>query len=887
MFAAFRLIQRNVAEVLSSQLALCHKTTFSHGMSLTRYCFLLVMLVFLAGIWAPATAKSAIPAGSVRIHYQRTNTDYAGWTIYDWTGAKNPSPSWLNPATPSPGSDEFGVYWDIALANAASQLFFIVRNADGSVKNCQSDMVLDLSKGKEIWLLQDDCSTYFTRPRAGKSGRADWLPANKTGFGTSYTTASKVWFTLQGGRLSEVYYPRLDTPSVRNLDFVVTDGHSFAVRVQDASTSLTRLASPDYGLREELHGWPKDEGVANSLIYQIANTDTAKRWRLTTTFVTDPSRPTLLIDVDFVSLDGQPYQLYAVYQPQLNNPMIEAPLNESGVTKGSALLASDEQMQVASALVASPALTETSNGYLGSSDGWTQLSQHYQLTAHDCSAPDGTVVQTGRLPVTGLWGSQHITLALGFGSTESAAIVTANTSLETGFGQISEEYIKGWDGYLNSLLEPPASLFTHDQRQLYAVSTMVLAASEDKTYRGAFIASPTMPWAFGTGMVNPSGVYHAVWARDLYEIVTALIVDGDLGGARRALDYLFNVQQKADGSFPQNSRVDGKPVFPNLQLDEVADPIILAYQLDRKDEITWSKHIRPAANFLVNFVFSDRHHAPFTPQERWEEQSGYSPSSIASEIAGLVCAADIAQANGDTASAQLYLTTADSWQSQVEKWTVTQNGPYRPLPYYLRLTKDGNPGIGTAYDLGNGGPRSLDQRIVADAGFLELVRLGIKPAYDLVIINSLQVVDAQTDPATHRGLFWHRYTDDGYGEMSTGAPWALTPSDTFMSHGRWWPLLTGERGEYDMAAHNAFGAEARLVALSSSANQGDLLPEQVWDDQPPAGVPVLTRGVGTTSATPLAWTHAQFIRLAFDIVAGRLLEQPTVVADRYLRSHPR
>jgi glucoamylase len=728
---------------------------------------------------------------------------------------------------------------------------------------------------------------HYQPNNAGKGSRANWLPANKTGFGTSYSTASNVWFTLQDGRLSEVYYPRLDTPSVRNLDFVVTDGQSFAVQVQDASTSLTRLANPDYGRRKELHAWFKTEEVADSLTYQIVNTDTAKRWRLTTTFVTDPSRPTLLIDVEFVSLDGRPYQLYAIYQPQLNNPLIEAPLNESGVTKGGALLASDEQMQVASALVALPALTETSNGYLGTSDGWTELSQHYQLTAHDSSAPNGTVVQTGRLPVTGLRGSQHLTLALGFGLTESAAIVAANASLETGFDQISEEYVKGWDGYLNSLLEPPSSLFTHDQRQLYAVSAMVLAASEDKTCRGAFIASPTMPWAFGTGLLNPSGVYHAVWSRDLYEVVTALIVDGDLGGARRGLDYLLNVQQKPDGSFPQNSKVDGIPVFPNLQLDEVADPIILAYQLGRKDPITWSQHIKPAADFLVNFVSSDRHHAPYTPQERWEEQSGYSPSSIASEIAGLVCAADVAQANGDLASAQLYLRTADSWQSQVEKWTVTQNGPYGPLPYYLRLTKDGNPSAGTAYDLGNGGPSSIDQRAVADAGFLELVRLGIKPAYDLLIINSLQVIDAQAGPTTPHGLFWHRYTHDGYGEMSTGAPWALTQSATFMTHGRWWPILTGERGEYDLAAHNAFGAEAHLIALSCSANAGDLLPEQVWDDQPPAGVPMLASNFGTSSATPLAWTHAQFIRLAFDIAAGRLLEQPSIVADRYLRSHLR
>ena len=338
--------------------------------------------------------------------------------------------------------------------------------------------------------------TAFSGPAIGEGGKADWLPANKTGFGTSYTTASNVWFTLQGGRLSEVYYPRLDTPSVRNLDFVVTDGESFAVRAQEASTSITRLVKTGHGDRET-HAGSKNQEEARSLTYQIVNTDEGKRWRLTTTFVTDPSRPTPLIDVEFVSLDGQPYQLYAVYQPQLNNPLIEAVLNESGVTDGSALLASDARMQVASALVAAPAFTETANGYLGASDGWTDLSQHYQLTAHDSSAPNGTVVQTGRLSLTGLGGNQQLTLALGFGLTECAAMVTAKASLEPGFDRVSEEYAKGWEGYLNSLLKPPSSLLTKSQRQLYSVSAMVLAASEDKTYRGAFIASPTMPWAFG------------------------------------------------------------------------------------------------------------------------------------------------------------------------------------------------------------------------------------------------------------------------------------------------------------------------------------------------------------------------------------------------------
>jgi glucoamylase len=318
-------------------------------------------------------------------------------------------------------------------------------------------------------------------------------------------------------------------------------------------------------------------------------------------------------------------------------------------------------------------------------------------------------------------------------------------------------------------------------------------------------------------------------------------------------------------------------------LDEVADPIILAYQLDRKDTTTWRQHVKPAADFLVNFVSSDGYPAPYTPQERWEEQCGYSPSTIASEIAGLVCAADIAQANGDAASAKLYLVTADSWRSQLEKWTVTQNGPWRPLPYYIRLTKDGNPNAATTYSLRNGGPGNMDQRAVADAGFLELIRLGIKPASDRVIINSLQVVDAQVGVTTPNGIFWHRYNDDGYGEPSSGAPWSLTASDTLTTHGRLWPFFAGERGEYDLAAHNVLAAKTHLLAIWRTANEGYLLSEQVWDNQPPSGQTGFAAGSGTASATPLAWAHAQFIRLAFDIAAGRLLEQPAIVARRYLQ----
>ena len=689
----------------------------------------------------------------------------------------------------------------------------------------------------------------------GPGALADWTPANKTGFGTAVGTASKVWLTLQAGRLSEVYYPDLGTPSVRDLDFIVTDGQTFAERAADASTHETRLAD------------------ASSLTYQLVNKAKSGRWKLVETFVTDPSRSTLLIEVRFTSLTRQPYRLYVLYDPSLSNNGMD----DSGSTQGETLLAADGKS--ASALRTAPQLTEQSSGYLGVSDGWTDISQHFRMTQHYRSAPHGNVVQTGGTSLNGV-GRQQLTLALGFGENAAAALDATRNSLDHDPPEIQRAYQRGWHAYLRSLKSPPASLTSSLERQSYAVSEMVLAASEDKTYRGAFIASPTMPWAWGTGLENPSGAYHLVWSRDLYEMATTLIAAGDRAAAERALDYLFNRQQKSDGSFPQNSTVDGAPHWTNLQLDEVADPIILAYQLGRSDAGTWS-HVKAAAEFIVNFK-QGSNAAPWSPQERWENQSGYSPATMAAEIAGLVAAAQIAQANGDSGAAQRYLTTADAWQQLVEGWTVTSNGPYSPKPYYLRLAKDGNPNAGTTYSLGDSGPGAIDQRAVIDPSFLELVRLGVKPASDPAVLNTLQVVDQQLGVKTPTGQFWHRYNFDGYGETVTGAPWNIGfPPNSLITRGRAWPIFAGERGEYALAAGNRADAATRLAAMANTTNDGFMLPEQVWDNQLPSGQLGFPSGKGTFSATPLAWTHAQFVRLAWSVQAGYPVEQPAVVACRY------
>jgi glucoamylase len=696
-------------------------------------------------------------------------------------------------------------------------------------------------------MLGGDAWAAGTAP-GGPGETAIWTPADKTGFGTSTTSASKVWHTLQDGKLTEVYYPDLGTPSVRDLQFIVSDGKTFAELESDATTQHTELAD------------------ARSLTYRQVNTANSGAYRITKTYVTDPARNTLLIDVNFESLKNKALDLYALYDPSLaNNGM-----DDSGTSSGTDLLASDGT--VASALTASPAFTKVSNGYLGTSDGWQDLRNDHGMDWTYDSAPNGNVVQTAQTAVTGVRGSTHLTLALGFGGTTSAALAAARGSLTSGFDDVATAYENGWHSYLGSLKPQPASASSYPVD--YDVSAMTLAAHEDKTYRGGYIASPTMPWVWGTGLENPSGAYHLVWARDLYEIATALLAAGDRAGAERALTYLFDRQQKADGSFPQNSTVDGTPHWMNTQLDEVAFPIVLAWQLQRTDATSWS-HVKRAADYIVA-------NGPFTPQERWENQSGYSPATIAAEIAGLVCAAQIARANGESSTANAYLHTADDWQKNVESWTVTGNGPYSPRPYYLRLTKDGNPNAGTTYSIGDGGPSAADQREIVDTSFLELVRLGVKAPDDATIRNSIGVVDDQLGVKTPNGMFWHRFNHDGYGETPKGGPWDISQPDTGGTIGRIWPIFAGERGEYELAAGQP-GAASRLASMAKAGNEGHMIPEQVWDENAPSGRPGFSRGEGTFSATPLAWSHAQFVRLAWSIAAGAPVEQPSVVACRYVR----
>jgi glucoamylase len=676
---------------------------------------------------------------------------------------------------------------------------------------------------------------------------ATWNESNVTGFADSLGAGSKVWYTLGNGELENVLYPETDNPDTSGLQYIVTNGSSFASTETSGTSHTTSLVDPQ------------------SPVWQQVNKASNGDFTITKTYIADPSRSVVLVQTTFANLTSSPLNLYADYHPQLDNDGMG---NTGGTDATSGdLVASNGP--VSSALASSAGFSQTTSGYVGSaSDGESELTSGYALSSTYSSAPTGGHIdQVAQIPVAAS-GSTTFTLALAFDSSQSAAVSDASASLAAGFSSLESSFEAGWHSWFAGLHAPPASVTGSPGLETqYNVSLMDVKADEDKTYTGAFVAAPTVPWGAsvsadtGTGTSGAHG-YHAVWTRDEYEMATALLAAGDTADAQAALSYILSYEAESNGAVKQNTWLNGTAVFGSTQMDEVADPIILAYQLGDTGSSYWAT-LKNLANYLVA-------NGPYTPEERWEEIGGYSPSTMAAEIAGLLCAASLAEANGDTTDAATYQSTAQSWASEVDSLTYTTNGPYGSGSYYLRITPDGQPNAGTSIGIANGGG-SHDDRTVVDAGFLELVRLGVKPASATDITNSISVVDSQIEVSTPEGPIWHRYSFDGYGETASGGDY------TASGVGNPWPVLSGERGEYDVADGNLSGAQSLLQTMAGAANGGYQIPEQVWGGS--TGTGGFTFGQPDNSSTPLMWAMAQYARLAIDISAGTDVDTPAVVTN--------
>ena len=674
---------------------------------------------------------------------------------------------------------------------------------------------------------------------------ATWDEPSVTGFADSLGSSSKVWYTIGDGELENAFYPETDTPDTFGLQYAVTDGSTFTELETTGTTHSISLLNN------------------SSLVWKQVNTADNGDFTITKTYIADPSRSVILVQTTFDNTSSKALKLYVDYHPQLDNDGMG---NTGDTDSGSGDLVA-ENGSVASALTASTGFTQTTNGYVGtSSDGETMLTSGHGLTStYSQASTAGHIDQVAQIPVAAS-GSTTFTLALAFDTTEAAAISDASASLQAGFTSLESSFESGWQSWLNGLNAAPASVTgSPGLDEQYYVSLMEVKADEDKTYTGAFIAAPTVPWGAsvsadgGAGQSGAHG-YHAVWTRDEYEMATTLLAAGDKTDALAALNYIFSYEVESNGAVKQNSWLNGNAVFGSTQMDEVADPIVLAWQLGATGSSDWT-YVQELANYLVA-------NGPYTLEERWEENAGYSPATMAAEIAGLICAAAIAEDNSDPSAAETYQSTARAWASEVDNLTYTTTGSYGNGDYLLRITPDGQPNAGTDISIANGGG-SHDDRTVVDPSFLELVRLGVKSPTATDITNTISVVDSELEVSTPEGPIWHRYSFDGYGETSSGGDY------TGVGVGNPWPVLSGERGEYDVADGSTSGAQSMLQTMAGAANAGFQISEQVWDGS--TGTGGFTFGQPDNSSTPLMWAMAQYVRLAIDISAGKDVDTPSVV----------
>jgi glucoamylase len=688
---------------------------------------------------------------------------------------------------------------------------------------------------------------------------ARWTSSAKSGVGTALGLEARVWFTLSHGILNEVYYPRVDQACTRDLGLIVTDEQGFlSEEKRHARHEVVALA----------------DGVP---AFRLTNTCDAGRYRIEKVVLADPRREVILQQTSFTALRGPAadFHLYVLLSPHLGN---RGGGNTAwlGDYKGTPMIFAARD-GTALALACSRPWRARSVGFVGVSDGWQDLVQHRRLVWRFSRAENGNVAVVGEVELPG--DGTSFTLVLGFGQTAAEAGHRARASLEDGFDRAQAEYVQAWQGWQRTLRPPPAG--RPGQRNLYRVSATVLRTHEAKRFPGGIIASLAVPWGFAKGDDDLGG-YHLVWPRDLVEAAGGFLAVGAHDDVRRVLRYLA-VTQEPDGKWPQNMWLDGTPYWSGVQMDETAFPILLADLARRERAIAaddlaalWPM-VRRAAGFLAQ-------NGPVTQQDRWEEDPGYSPFTLAVEVAALLAAAGLAELHGEPAAATYLRETADAWNAAIEQWTYVHGTELARqvgvAGYYVRIappeSADASSPSGGFVPIKNRPPGQGDalatHLVSPDA--LALVRFGLRAPDDPRITDTVKVIDALLKVETPTGPAWHRYNGDGYGEHEDGRPFDGTGT------GRAWPLLTGERAHYELAAGRPAVAAELARALESFANEGGLLPEQVWDaaDIEPRE---LRLGRPSGSAMPLVWAHAEYLKLCRSLREGRVFDLPPQPVQRY------
>ncbi len=688
-----------------------------------------------------------------------------------------------------------------------------------------------------------------------------WTSSAKSGVGTALSAASRVWFTLSHGIFNEIYYPRVDQACVRDMGMLITDGKEFFSEEKRHSHSKTGLLV---------------EGVP---AYHLNNTCNRSRYQIEKVILSDPNRDVILQCTKFSPILGslEDFHLYVLLAPHLGN---QGAGNTAwfGEYKGMPMLFASKY-GLSLALACSTPWLGRSVGFVGTSDGWQDINQHKQMTWIYERADNGNVALTGEIDLVA---SQGIfTLALGFGINPDEAGQRARASLQDGFEAARKVYFQQWKNWQNTLL-PLEAENSQCEHNLYRMSATVLRIHEAKRFPGGLIASLSVPWGSNKGDDDLGG-YHLVWPRDLVESAGGLLAAGAKSDVRRILNYL-QVTQEAEGYWPQNMWLDGRPYWNGVQMDETALPILLLdlalreNVLKKKDLKRYWPMVYKAAAFLVR-------NGPVTQQDRWEEDPGYSPYTLATEISALLLGADIADLNGEFEIGRYLRETADTWNDSIERW-IYVSGTRLALEvgiegYYVRIApvdqaEAESPSKGFV-PIKNRPPdqSNAPADLIVSPDALALVRFGLRAADDPRIINTVKAVDALLKIDTPYGPAWHRYNQDGYGEHEDGSPFDGT------GVGRAWPLLTGERAHYELAAGRHQSVVDLLNTLEQFANEGGLLPEQTWDAP---DIPDLDLYFGrpSGSAMPLVWAHAEYVKLLRSLKDGKVFDMPRQTYQRYV-----
>ena len=682
-----------------------------------------------------------------------------------------------------------------------------------------------------------------------------WESSRKTGVGRACNSVSRVWFTIGDGILNEIYYPRPDQPCTKDCGLLITDGRSFFSEEKCDTESVIEWARP---------GVPA---------FRIVNTHRGGLYRIHKEVVADPQRNVILQRTRFEPLHGNlaNYRLYMLLAPHLGDEGIHNS-GSFGSFKGRPMLFA-ESKSTALAVACSSGWKGRSVGFVGTSDGWQDLSQHKELRWHYDEAEDGNVALTGEVYLDE---SGSFVLGIGFGDGKSEAAYQVHVALMEDFNQVWTRYVTEWEGWQKNL----ASLKDTMEAPLFLPSAAVLRVHEAVDYPGARMASLSVPWGEVQEQEQAAG-YHAVWARDCSQSALGLLACGLKTDVRRTLDYLGRVQE-ADGRWPQIMWADGEAKMTGIQVDSIAAPLIL-YEISRQEGVFDDSHpaarywpmIRKAAEFICR-------NGPTSQQDRWERNAGFSIYTLSMAIAGLVVAGKAAEDNGRTDLASYFLEMADAWNAQIDNWTYFRGSEMAQalgLPgYYCRVIPPdavGRPDFSGDCRLENSQvKKDVVASDVVSPDVWALVRYGLRSPGDEKVRQTTTAIDATLKTETPRGPVWHRYNYDGYGERKDGAPFCKE------GIGRGWPLFVGERGHYELARANRAEAERLLTVMGNFGNEIGLLPEQVWDT---ADIPDKNLGIGhaTGSARPLAWAHAEYLQLLRSLCDGRIFGCPLLVAYRY------